>query len=241
VLGVPVQFLVQFEGLARTTVTHASLMVADLPILLAVGAAIFARERLAGWEWGALVTSTGGAVVIAARAGGSGTAGPTLAGDGLVAASLLAAVAWILLSKRLSRDYPAGAVSIATIWIGTILLAAWTLALEGPPPLDLRPRTWLALAGQGVLATMAATLAWNWGVARVPAGRAGVFANLEPIVGVALGVLVLGDALEPLTLAGGVLIVGAASVIALRETKDRPSPALSDEGPTGRSRAVRAS
>src|ERR1700712_3640363 len=35
-LGVPVQFLLQFEGLKLTTVSHASLMVGLMPVILAV-------------------------------------------------------------------------------------------------------------------------------------------------------------------------------------------------------------
>src|SRR4051812_41856954 len=38
-IGVPVQFLIQFAGLARTTVSHASLMIGNLPVLLAAGSA----------------------------------------------------------------------------------------------------------------------------------------------------------------------------------------------------------
>ena len=45
-LGVPVQFLVQFKGLSLTTVAHASLMVGTMPVILAIGAAIFAHERM---------------------------------------------------------------------------------------------------------------------------------------------------------------------------------------------------
>jgi drug/metabolite transporter (DMT)-like permease len=226
-LGVPVQFLVQFEGLARTTVAHASLMVAGLPILLAIAAAAFARERLARWEWGALASSTAGGGLIAFGTGHGASSGATLLGDGLVLVSLLAAVAWILLSKRLTRRYPPSMVSAATIWTGTVLLAAWSLARDGPLPVALTTETWLALLAQGVLPTMAATSLWNWGVARVPAGRAGAFVNLEPIVGAALGVLVLGEALEPLALAGGVLIIGAASAIAVSGWRmpSEPEPA----------------
>jgi drug/metabolite transporter (DMT)-like permease len=232
-LGVPIQFLVQFEGLARTTVAHASLMVAALPILLAVGAATFDRERLARWEWAALAVSTAGAVLIASG-GGTGSAGPTLVGDGLVVLSLVAGVGWILITKRLTRDYPAGMVSIATMWIGTALLAAWSLATDGLPPVTLHARTWLAVAAQGVLATMGATLLWNWGVARVPAGRAGVFVNLEPIVGAALGVSVLGEALPGAAILGGLLILGAATAIALRPSvNEAPKMAQTAASPEG--------
>src|ERR1700744_805470 len=37
-LGVPLQFLLQFRGLALTTVSHASLMVGTMPVILALGA-----------------------------------------------------------------------------------------------------------------------------------------------------------------------------------------------------------
>ena len=53
-LGVPIQFLMQFHGLARTTVSHASLMVGSMPVMLAAAAALFAGERLdwsAGRRW----------------------------------------------------------------------------------------------------------------------------------------------------------------------------------------------
>ena len=44
--GIPIQFLLQFEGLAHTTVSHASLMVGAMPVLLAAAAALFAGETL---------------------------------------------------------------------------------------------------------------------------------------------------------------------------------------------------
>src|SRR5262245_58176157 len=59
--GVPVLFLVEFEGLDRTTVAHASLMIGTMPMLLAVGAALFVGERLDGRGWAAIVASTLGA------------------------------------------------------------------------------------------------------------------------------------------------------------------------------------
>ncbi|MGB7546924.1 MAG: DMT family transporter, partial [Terracidiphilus sp.] len=49
--GIPIQFLVQFHGLALTTVSHASLMVGSMPVLLGVAAALFAGERLDSIGW----------------------------------------------------------------------------------------------------------------------------------------------------------------------------------------------
>jgi drug/metabolite transporter (DMT)-like permease len=64
-LGIPLQFLIQFTGLARTTVSHAALMVGTMPVLLAVGATLFAHERMDRTGWFALALSTLGAALIA--------------------------------------------------------------------------------------------------------------------------------------------------------------------------------
>ena len=64
-LGIPLQFLIQFSGLARTTVSHAALMVGTMPVLLAVGATLFAHERMDRTGWFALALSTLGAALIA--------------------------------------------------------------------------------------------------------------------------------------------------------------------------------
>src|SRR3974390_1359744 len=58
--GIPIQFLIQFHGLARTTVSHASLMVGTMPVLLGAAASLFAGERLDAVGWVALGAFTVG-------------------------------------------------------------------------------------------------------------------------------------------------------------------------------------
>jgi drug/metabolite transporter (DMT)-like permease len=53
---------------------------------------------------------------------------------------------------------------------------------------------------------------------RVSVSRAGVFLNLEPLVGALLSVLVLGEAWGPGTVFGGALIIGAALVVSRRSS-----------------------
>jgi len=218
-IGVPVQYLMQFGGLARTTVSHASLMVGVLPVLLGVAAAMFTHERLDKIGWIGLVASTVGAGLVA-FGGTDGDSGgrATLAGDALVVASLLGGVAWILMSQRLmERGYSPVATSALVIIVGTVMLAVWVLATEGMPPLlALSTRAWLSLAAMGFLATAVATLLWNWGLARVPASQAGVFINLEPVVGAILGVVLFRDVFGFASIMGGALIVLAAVIVSLR-------------------------
>ena len=213
--GVPLQFLVQFSGLARTTVSHASLMVGTMPVILAVGATIFAHERMDATGWGALVVSTAGAALIAVGARhASGAHGPTLTGDLLVVLSLVIALAWVLLNKHLMENNSAIVVSAWGTAVGTAMLAVMVLFVYGLPPVHgVSWRAWGALAASGALCTAATTLLWNWGITQVPASQAGVLLNMEPLIGSLLGIFVLRENLGPSAWAGGALILLAAIVI----------------------------
>lgn len=235
-LGTPVQFLLQFHGLALTTVSHASLMVGALPVLVAGAAALFApkgskEERLNWFGWTALCASTvGAALVVLGGSHGPSTHGgeqPSLAGDLLVLVSLFAALAWILLSKKLMQTHSPAVVTSYTTLSGTLMLAVWVLGpwllsplthiKAAPPPFAAVSSTaWMALAASGLLCTATTTFLWNWGLHHVPAARAGVFMNLEPALGACLGVKLLGEQLGPFAVLGGGLILGAAVALTTR-------------------------
>jgi len=71
------------------------------------------------------------------------------------------------------------------------------------------------VAEQGLLAAASTTLLWNWGLTRVPASQAGIFVNLEPLVGAILGLSVLHETLGMTALAVGALILGAAAYLSI--------------------------
>lgn len=242
-LGIPIQFLIQFHGLARTTVSHASLMVGAMPVLLAAAAALFAGERLDWIGWVALCGSTvGAALIVLGGTHGPATRGePSLTGDLLVVVSLCTALAWILLSKKQMQTHSPSVVTALTILPGTAMLAAWVMgpwlaktclpasivpnawqACLPPPISQVSLTAWIALAASGLLCTATTTLLWNWGIHHVPASRAGVFLNIEPALGSWLGVQLLGEHLGPYAWLGGGLILAAAVTLTTRT--HQPSP-----------------
>lgn len=216
-LGVPVQFLIQFYALSITTVSHAALMVGTMPVILAVGAAVWAHERMDRVGWMALAGSTCGAALIALGGGDQAKSGATLAGDLLVVVSLLIALFWILINKKLVESHSPVVVTTYGLGIGTLMLLVWVPVRYGMPPVaGVSLKAWLALAGSGVLCTAATTLLWNWGMTQVPASQAGVLLNMEPLIGSLLGVLVLGERLGPSAWVGGGLILASAVTLTTR-------------------------
>jgi len=225
-LGVPLQFLIQFKGLSLTTVSHASLMVGTMPVLLAVGASVFTKERLNILGWTCLAVSTTGAALIA-LGGRHSTSGPTLAGDLLVVLSLIIALFWVLLNKKLVETHSAIIVTAYGLVSGALMLAVIVPFLYGMPPVHgISAKAWAASAASGLLCTASSTLLWNYGMSQVPASQAGVFLNMEPLVGSLLGVILLGETLGPLAWIGGSLILLAAIILTTRRSSAREEPAL---------------
>jgi drug/metabolite transporter (DMT)-like permease len=220
-LGIPLQFLIQFSGLSLTTVSHASLMVGTMPVLLAVGATLFAHERMDRTGWIALAISTIGATLIALgaheTAASGGPAGPTIAGDLLVVLSLCIALGWVLINKRLMERHSAIVISAYGTAAGTAMLLICVPVIYGLPPVaHISLKAWLALGASGFLCTATTTLLWNWGMTQVPASQAGVLLNMEPLIGSILGVFVLHESLGPSARTGGALILAAALLITTR-------------------------
>ena len=226
--GIPMLFLLEFRGLALTTVSHGSLMVGVTPVVLAIAAVHFAHERMHAIGWVALGVSTLGAALIALSSSNSHEAhGPSLAGDLLIAGSTLIALLWILFNKRLMETHNHLTVTAYGVTAGTLMLVLWVPLTWGMPPLHgISLHVWGALAASGLLCTATTTLLWNWGITQVPASQAGVLLNLEPLIGSLLGVFLLHEHLGALAWLGGALILTAAFTLTTRATE----PSLAEAG-----------
>lgn len=219
-LYVPVQFVVQFEGLARTSVSHASLMVALLPGMIAIASALLFRRRLTAMICAAIALSIAGAALVA---GGNGH-GASIAGDVLVLLSLFASIAWILFTERFLSDVPPVPATALMLVIGTVLLALIEMPLHlhdfarAYPALD-----WAAVGVSGVFCTALTTMLWNAALRRVDASRAGVFINLEPIAGAFSGVLFFGDTFGLPLFIGAALVLTGAIIVTLQRPPEEPA------------------
>jgi drug/metabolite transporter (DMT)-like permease len=212
-LTVPVTFLLQFGGLALTGVASASLIIGALPPLLALASAGIYGERLDARGWGAVGASTLGVALIVGLPGSE----RNWLGDGLVFLSIVVAVVWVLLSKRLIERYSALVATTYILTFGTLILLPISLVWDGPSRLNLSASVLGSVLALGLVCTALTFLLWNWALERFPASRAGVFINIEPVVGAVLGVMLLRETIGPGALFGGLLIVSAAWVVSQPE------------------------
>ncbi len=220
-----VAFIVQFEGLAGVTVTLAALLVGAMPALIAVSAHLMG-ERVSRASWTGVAAATIGAALIAGKPGGAGTA----IGIALSLLSLLIFLAWLLVLKRVPVTRSAMAVPAVTLIVATAAVLPIALMLHGPPPLALSGIAWSGIVGQGLLSTFVATAAWQYGATRVDSASAGVFINIEPLIGATLGIGLFGDPASWPLLLGGVLIVAGSIVVVRGERPDTSHAADATHG-----------
>lgn len=205
-LELPLTYLLQFTGFAHTSATHGAFILGLTPCVYAVAAFLVNKEVLRPSRWCIVALSALGAGLIADQAGQASH----WLGDGLILLSLLTSVSSVLLSQRLLERYPPLVTTAYSFWFGLPTLAPVVFYLGGAPALHLPVTVWASLLGQGVLCTALAYCLWNFGISRLTASQVGIYANLEPVIGVALGVLVLKEMLNAATLLGGLLVIGAA-------------------------------
>ena len=213
-----VAFLVQFEGLARVSVTLAALLVGVMPALIALSAR-FLGERVSGASWIGVAAATLGAVLIAGKPGGAGTP----LGVALSLAALVIFLAWLFVLRKAPATAAPMAIPAVTVVVAAATILPIALVMHGAPKLDLSLGAWAGIVGQGLFSTLLATAAWQFGSARVGSASAGVFINIEPLMGAAIGVLLFGDHLTLALGVGGLLILIGSFVVVLGEKQTPPS------------------
>ncbi|HEU4582953.1 MAG TPA: EamA family transporter [Polyangiaceae bacterium] len=135
---------------------------------------------------------------------------------------VVAGAAWAAgsLYARYQKLYPNAAVAGAQEMLagGGALLLVSLLRGEwhGFTPGAVTLRSWLAFVYLTVFGSMLAFSAFSWLVGNATPSRVSTTAYVNPAVAVVLGWLVLGEPLQPMTLAGGALILCAVLVMTLR-------------------------
>jgi drug/metabolite transporter (DMT)-like permease len=202
-------------GIARSTASNAALLIVVEPLTLMLASPFYLGERLSPREAvGAALAVVGTAlVVVNGIPGVTEKLVPHWQGDLLLVLAGVAYAAYSLLGRRvLARHAPLGVTTRSLAWgaggILPVVAAEWA---SGARPAWAAP----AVAGTLYLALVISALgyvAWNWALARVPAPRAALFLNVQPIAGALLGAVLLDEPLNGFTIFGGVAIVAGLAV-----------------------------
>lgn len=216
-------FVLGDYGLSRTSATAGSLLLAaELPmsVLLAI---LFLRERLHGWGLGALALGLVGSTVVALGGDSAGMA--TTLGNLLVVASVSASAIYLVLTRTFNGADGLGASTWQTVGAAVctspVVILGWSHGGS-----ELASAGWVGWAfALGVLvATAVGSVAFNWGISRVPGVRASQLLNLTPVVGLVAAIVFLRETPSVVQYVGGALVLLAVAVLVRFVTEDDVAP-----------------
>lgn len=198
-----------FWSLTRLDAAFTILLVQIAPLLVAVGAVTFGRERLTR----ALLVSLPIALVGTALIAGGAPSG-SADGFGILLALLCAVAyaAYMLLSHALVASVHPVPLSAAVCTGSAIAFGVAALVHDGIP--HPSPRGWVLIVALALIGTVIAITALAAGNARVGPSTAVLLETVEPLTATVLAYIVLGERLGAQQWLGAALVVGAVILLA---------------------------
>ncbi|MCA0434802.1 MAG: DMT family transporter [Proteobacteria bacterium] len=200
------------EGFARIGAGLGTVITMVEPMMIALLAWAFLRERISASLFIGLVISLVGALVLFWPDLMHDTANP-VNGYG-VGAIILACLAWAIYTiagKPLFAKYGAFNITVLTF----LLTAPLFIPLSSKPLAtafaELSPRIWAELFFLALANAFIATLMWNYGARHLKGAIVGSFLYLVPVIAVIAGALVLDEVITIWLVAGGALILAGVA------------------------------
>ena len=216
-VGFGIVILLQNAGVERTSVSHAALVVGAVPVIVALLSAVLGHGVARPVTWAGYALALAGIALVA----GAGGSGASTAGDLLVLGSVTLSASFIVVQPRLLAGRDPAAVTAVQFLAGALIALPHARVLEGAPPAPAEAGPVAALVALALAGTLVPFWLFAYGQARVPAGLAGAFLNLEPLVGAGVGWIAFGEAAAAGQVAGAVFVLAG---IALSTMPERPAP-----------------
>ncbi|HEX6130048.1 MAG TPA: DMT family transporter [Candidatus Limnocylindria bacterium] len=209
--------LAVFVAFLRIGITLSLLVFYLYPAFVALISVAWFGERLERTRWAALVMSLVGMVLVVAGAGELGQLDAI--GIGLAFVGALGQTFYVLAARHGFAHVPGAQAAALTMGgaFGLYLLVALLTGALGDlaAPIRSSAALWPVVVA-GIVGAGIPTVSYIAGIRRLGAPRAAILANFEPVVGVLLAAVLLGEQPTAVQLLGGALIIVAGVILQLR-------------------------
>jgi drug/metabolite transporter (DMT)-like permease len=202
----------------------AALLLAVVPLYIAVLRTIFGDRPSPATLLGVLVGLVGLGVLVLAGPGSGGTAGSAWWGPWLV---VLAGLGWASGTYATTRlPVPANPFALATVQMvtGGLIMVAVGLATGGRVAFGALPAaTWWVWAAAAV-ATLGGFSAYAIALRGLPVSTVATYAYVNPVIAVLLGVLLVDERFTALQGVGGAIVLVAVVLVVRAERRPAGAP-----------------
>jgi drug/metabolite transporter (DMT)-like permease len=208
-LGLYGQFLYQLfflNGMSRTSVANASLIIGLVPMVVALTNAALGLERLSRAYWIGIVLSVIGMYFVVGL--DAGLSASSLVGDALTFGAVLAWSAYTMAARPLLARHSPIVVTGWSMAIGTLFYLPYALpdmlAVDWP---RVSAGAWIGTSLSALLALNLSYILWNTAVQRIGSSQTAIYSNLIPVAAVGTAAVWLREPIDRWKSIGAGLIV----------------------------------
>jgi drug/metabolite transporter (DMT)-like permease len=201
-------------GIDWTLAGNAALMLAAVPIFVALMSVVLGHEKIHLMAWiGIFLSVAGIGFVVLGGDRDVSFGGETVRGDLTMLAAAVLWSAYTVGSSRFVRKYGTLPTTALTMWIG----AAGLVLIAIP---SLRAQAWSGISGwawagllySSVLGIAVAYLLWYYGVRHLGSSRTATYSNVIPLVALIVAWILLGEQPGLTQIVGAALILGGIGI-----------------------------
>lgn len=218
-------FLFEAKALENTSASQAGMITAILPLMVAVGARIFLKERITQRTVVGFLLAIAGVCWLTAGAKASSEAPHPILGNIYEFLAMVCATGAMVTLKHVTYRYPPLLVTALQAWVGCLFFFPFLVLPSTELPTALDPTATAAVLYLGAFITLGAYGLFNFGASRIPVSQASAFVNLIPVFSVLLGWLILGERFTPVQyMAAALVFTGIAVSQDTGPQGEKPSP-----------------
>jgi drug/metabolite transporter (DMT)-like permease len=198
VCGITVSTGTFYLAINWTTASNAVILTATTPVFVVLGDRFLLGEQLSGRRWLGVLASAAGVLLTVTRGELRLLEARPRIGDAIALGGQVAWATYTLYGKRVMERLSPRAATAGAYLVGTTLLVpiAVLTAPAFPPPRLASLPAWGVVLFQGIIGTLSHV--WYYrGVQTLGPAVTAIFMNLQPLVGMALATLLLGETVSP--------------------------------------------
>ena len=206
--------LLLFESYRYIDVGIASTLLFMYPVIVALINRIFFKERLSAITALAILLALGGVTLLYF---GGGKEGGTLNLTGVlyvVASSLSYAIYMVAINRSDIRTLPSSTLTFYSIFFGLILYVIFIIRDGGAYPLN-NLTAWTCVIGLALFPTILSILTMAVAIHNIGSTATAILGALEPLTGLAIGIVVFNEQPTAMTVAGIIMILTAVLMLIL--------------------------
>ncbi|WP_028303796.1 DMT family transporter [Oceanospirillum maris] len=210
-------FIFESIALQNTSASQAGMITALLPMLVAIGAAFWLKERVSAWTVVGFGLAIMGGVLLSTSSTASDSAPNPEFGNLMELLAMVCAAVYTLILKKLSDRYSTWFITAFQSFFGTVFFLPLALSAEGE--MVFHQEGVLSVLYLGVLITLGAYGLYNWSVQQIQATHASAYTNLIPVFTVIMAFLILDERFTQGQVIASFLVIAGLALSQIPERK----------------------